>query len=367
MNINRILVNSTVVGCVFAACFSATALAATHGTLNDSGVNVRAESNTSSAIVDKLNEGDMVEILDKRGNWFNVSYADKNSAYIYEDYIEITETDVTVIDEKVSLREAPGENTGKLDRLNKGDVVTAKGIAGDWLLVNSKGTEGYILANSVDGDYIDCLSEVDYATAVTEDYGFVTAVTGLNFRTEPTLDGDIISVLPYMTKAEIIDSDDKWVHILTDDGSEGYVSAEYFDVKTDEDSEEALTKGGQLINYAKQFLGTPYVWGGTDLSSGVDCSGFVYCVFKNAEGISLTRSSAGMAANDGYLIDKSELQAGDLVFFDNDGNGTIDHVGIYMYDGYYIHSSSGIKDGVIISTLSDPYGVSSFAYAKRVL
>ena len=69
--------------------------------------------------------------------------------------------------------------------------------------------------------------------------------------------------------------------------------------------------------------------------------------FKNAEGISLTRSSAGMAANDGYLIDKSELQAGDLVFFDNDGNGTIDHVGIYMYDGYYIHSSSGIKDGVI--------------------
>ena len=71
----------------------------------------------------------------------------------------------------------------------------------------------YIPASSVDGDYIDCLSEVDYATAVTEDYGFVTAVTGLNFRTEPTLDGDIISVLPYMTKAEIIDSDDEWVHI----------------------------------------------------------------------------------------------------------------------------------------------------------
>ena len=62
MNINRILIKSTVVGCVFAACFSATALAATHGTLNDSGVNVRAESNTSSVIVDKLNKGDMVEI-----------------------------------------------------------------------------------------------------------------------------------------------------------------------------------------------------------------------------------------------------------------------------------------------------------------
>ena len=54
MNINRILVKSTVVGCVFAACFSATALAATHGTLNDSGVNVRAESNTSSTIAEIL-------------------------------------------------------------------------------------------------------------------------------------------------------------------------------------------------------------------------------------------------------------------------------------------------------------------------
>ena len=364
MNINRILVNSTVVGCVFAACFSATALAATHGTLNDSGVNVRAESNTSSAIVDKLNEGDMVEILDKRGNWFNVSYADKNSAYIYEDYIEITETDVTVIDEKVSLREAPGENTGKLDRLNKGDVVTAKGIAGDWLLVNSKGTEGYIPASSVDGDYIDCLSEVDYATAVTENYGFVTAVTGLNFRTEPTLDGDIISVLPYMTKAEIIDSDDKWVHILTDDGSEGYVSAEYFDVKTDEDTEEALTKGGQLINYAKQFLGTPYVWGGTNLNTGVDCSGFVYAVYKNF-GITLNRSSASMTSN-GVEVSKANLQAGDLVFFNTGGNSSISHVGIYCGDGTYVHSTDGKGNGVTVTNLNSGYSANTYVTARRI-
>ena len=74
-----------------------------------------------------------------------------------------------------------------------------------------------------------------------------------------------------------------------------------------------------------------------------------------------------MEAENGYFIDKDELQAGDLVFFDNDGNETIDHVGIYMHDGYYIHSSSGKTTGVIISSLYDSYSTQAYARAKRVM
>ena len=74
-----------------------------------------------------------------------------------------------------------------------------------------------------------------------------------------------------------------------------------------------------------------------------------------------------MEAENGYFIGKEELQAGDLVFFDNDGNETIDHVGIYMHDGYYIHSSSGKTTGVIISSLYDSYSTQAYASAKRVM
>ena len=124
--------------------------------------------------------------------------------------------------------------------------------------------------------------------------------------------------------------------------------------------------GKEIIEYAENFLGTPYSWGGTDLENGVDCSGFVYAVYKEF-GIPLSRSSASMEAENGYFIDKDELQAGDLVFFDNDGNETIDHVGIYMHDGYYIHSSSGKTTGVIISSLYDSYSTQAYASAKRVM
>ena len=74
-----------------------------------------------------------------------------------------------------------------------------------------------------------------------------------------------------------------------------------------------------------------------------------------------------MEAADGKFVEKSELEAGDLVFFDNDGSGSIDHVGIYMHDGYYIHSSSGKTTGVIISSLYDDYSMRTYASGKRVI
>ena len=97
----------------------------------------------------------------------------------------------------------------------------------------------------------------------------------------------------------------------------GYVSADYLTVKTGEKpdnttSNTASAKGAAVVVYGKQFIGTPYVWGGTNLNTGVDCSGFVYAVYKNF-GITLSRSSASMTSN-GVEVSKANLQAGDLVF-----------------------------------------------------
>jgi cell wall-associated NlpC family hydrolase len=119
-----------------------------------------------------------------------------------------------------------------------------------------------------------------------------------------------------------------------------------------------------IISYAKNYLGSPYRYGGRS-SKGFDCSGFVSYVLGNF-GISVSRSSSSMA-NNGVAVDKSELQKGDLLFFATTrGSGRVSHVGMYIGDGQFIHSSTWGK-GVVITDLSDAYYTRCFVKAKRVL
>ena len=106
-----------------------------------------------------------------------------------------------------------------------------------------------------------------------------------------------------------------------------------------------------LVEYAKQFVGNPYVWGGTSLTKGADCSGFVLSVFKKY-GITLSHSSRAQA-NEGTKISASELKPGDLVFYGN-GKGNINHVAIYIGGGQVIHASSP-KTGIKISSYKVSY------------
>jgi N-acetylmuramoyl-L-alanine amidase len=105
----------------------------------------------------------------------------------------------------------------------------------------------------------------------------------------------------------------------------------------------------QIVEYAKKFLGVKYVYGGSS-SKGFDCSGFTSYVFKHFE-VSLERTSRSQGSN-GAKIDRSDLKPGDLVFFDtNGGKNAINHVGIYIGDGKFIHASSG--SGTKCVTISD--------------
>ncbi len=119
----------------------------------------------------------------------------------------------------------------------------------------------------------------------------------------------------------------------------------------------------QLIDYAQQFLGTPYAYGGSS-PSGFDCSGFVQYVYQNSLGISLQRTAASQAGQ-GTEVSKSELMPGDIVYFAS--GGYVDHVGIYIGSGQFIHSSSPSSGGVIISSLSQSYYSSHYAGARRIL
>ena len=114
--------------------------------------------------------------------------------------------------------------------------------------------------------------------------------------------------------------------------------------KAEEEAKEKAGSGQAIVDYACQFIGNPYVWGGTSLTNGADCSGFVLSVFKNY-GISLPHSSRAQG-NCGSAVSYSELKPGDLVFYGN--RSGINHVAIYVGGGQVVHASNP-RTGITIS------------------
>lgn len=126
-------------------------------------------------------------------------------------------------------------------------------------------------------------------------------------------------------------------------------------------SEAATEQGSEIAMYALGLIDTGYRFGGKNPDAGLDCSGMVSYIFNRAAGLKLTGSAADMARK-GRQIDKTNLRAGDLVFF-NTLNRPFSHVGIYIGDGRFIHAPSG-NGKVHISRLDNPYFAPRFEMAR---
>ena len=109
---------------------------------------------------------------------------------------------------------------------------------------------------------------------------------------------------------------------------------------------QSLSRRQKIVNYALQFLGNPYVWGGTSLTNGCDCSGFTMRVMEEF-GVSLPHYS-GSQAQLGKKVSSAEMRPGDLVFYSNSG-GRINHVGIYIGNGQIVNAASR-RSGIKISS-----------------
>lgn len=185
----------------------------------------------------------------------------------------------------------------------------------------------------------------------------------VNIRSYPDIEANIISNMN-QEEIKVIGQNKKWYKVIAK-GKEGWVYKDYVKVHRPERIPYAKVEGEYIIEYGLQFLGTPYVWGGTDLKSGVDCSGFTQEVFK-AFDVSISRVSY-MQATEGKHIDKEKLQSGDLIFFDTSGvnNGKVSHVGIYIGENKFLHSDS--THGVMVSSLDSTYYTRNYVKAMRVL
>ena len=153
-----------------------------------------------------------------------------------------------------------------------------------------------------------------------------------------------------------------WYQILYN-GRTGYISAAYSDiVSMDEIHQGNNDLGQQIVDFALQYKGYPYVYA-TEGPNSFDCSGFTYYIYKHF-GYTLNRSSKTQV-NDGVTVSKENLQKGDLVFFSRDGK-TVYHVGLYIGNNQFIHASSP-SVGVIISDLNSTHYSSRFYTAKRII
>ena len=149
-------------------------------------------------------------------------------------------------------------------------------------------------------------------------------------------------------------------------GSSSEPSTSSDGVKQVKQSSEGKTKAEQAIDKAKSLIGSRYRTGGTGPTT-FDCSGFVYYILKGM-GVKTPRSSSEMGAKESWpKVAKKDLKPGDLVFFTSPrSKGGIGHVGMYIGDGKFIHSSSGSAKGVIISSLSSTEYTNRYKWARRV-
>lgn len=254
---------------------------------------------------------------------------------------------IASVDNHLNIRALPqtdGKILGKMSNNAACEIIT---IEDDWAKVKSGEVEGYVS--------LDYILMGDAAIKRAEEVVKLTATVNtdsLKVREEPNLEAPVITLVGNKEELEVVTEEvDGWVGISLD-GENCYVSAEYVEVgmklNTAITMTELLYGEGvsdirvDICQYAKQFVGNPYVWGGTSLTNGADCSGFVKSIFANF-GVKLSRSSNSQV-NDGTKITLDEAESGDLIFYAR--GGRIDHVALYLGGGQVIHASSpstGIK------------------------
>lgn len=300
--LNRVL-RTAVAAAVFLTLFVITASAACIGvgTVNVSGLHLRSEANTDSSILATAPEGDHAIVLEDVGNgWYKVDY---------------------------------------------------------------RTVEGYMSAEYLD---VAAQADVDLGCGVVDTDG-----STLNVRSGPDTDHERTASLDSGTVVSILGVDNGWFKISLGDIT-GYVSSDYMVTCKDEtgargDDPSALAAsslGQQIAEYAKKFLGTPYVWGGNG-PNGFDCSGFTKYIYSQF-GYTLNRTASGQLEN-GVSVSRSELQPGDLVFFyDGKVSTPVSHVGIYIGGDEFIHASTNDYQVKINSLNASNYN-HKYVYARRII
>lgn len=303
-----------------------------------------------------------VTIEENNGPWFKININGKSS-WIHKDLFPVEILKASLETKALAKDEASTDKPqdSKEEEQKNTETVVAKAD-------ESEETESSTEATEESSGEKETSSKTTVASVSVE--GVITG-DDVNVRKGSGTNHGIITQVNTGDVVEILGKTDDWYNVKTEDGVTGWVYGTYVSVGSTlasrgETSNTNSSKRAQIISYAKELLGVRYVYGGST-PSGFDCSGFVWYVF-NHFGIKLNRVAADQAKQ-GTKISRSELQLGDLVFFDtNGGKDYINHVGIYIGNGSFIHASSGSKaKKVVISELNSGFYNDCYMTARKIL
>lgn len=262
-----------------------------------------------------------------------------------------TNLGIAQVDNHLNVREEPDEGAKLVGKMPKNAGCEILEVQGDWTKIESGKVTGYVKS--------EYLLTGDAATEAAQQAMSKMAkvnTTTLYVRAEPNTESTIVTLVPIEEELEVLEELEGWVKVNID-GDEGYVSSEYVDVSAKlpkastiqelQVGEGVSEKSVSVVSYAKQFVGNRYVYGGTSLTNGTDCSGFTMGVYAKF-GVGLPHSSRAQA-NCGTRVGLNEVQPGDLIFYSNGGG--INHVALYIGGGQVVHASSP-KSGIKISGMN---------------
>lgn len=331
-------------------------------------LNIRTQPDTASEVAGQGLKNERYELVGETEGWVQIPEGYMSADYVTKEYAlnEARKLDlramvfnmysnigISNVDSYLNVREEPSEDAkviGKMPGKAAGDILET--TDNGWYKIQSGKITGYVKS-----DYIlTGQAAKDEALEVAQ-LMVIVNTDMLNVRSEPTTDSQIWTQISNNERYPVLQQLDGWVEIELEEDSNAYVATEFVDVRyalpeaikfspLEEKANAAASLRTQIVNYALQFLGNPYVWGGTSLTKGADCSGFVLSVFGHY-GISLPHYS-GSQANMGKAVTSSEMRPGDLVFYAN-SRGTINHVGIYIGNGQIVNAASR-RSGIKISS-----------------
>lgn len=368
-------------------------------------LNVRSEPKADADVVDQVFKNERYDIKSQQDGWIQISDGYISADYVTVKYAldeaikqDMRQTVLSLYDNLgvsnvsnyLNVRDNPDETKGKIIAKlpsNAGCDILDTSTAG-WLKIRSGNITGYVKS-----EYILTGQQAKDKALQVAKLMAISNTDGVNVRTEPNTNSSIYTQISNSERFLVADQQDGWVKIEIDD-QDAYLSSDYVDVKygleeaikytpvvevADTSNSKSNTKnstgksssssksGGkkssandgaagsksgsvsskraQIANYAVQFVGNRYVYGGTSLTNGTDCSGFTMSVMAKF-GVSLPHNS-GSQAGSGKSITSSQMRPGDLVFYS--GSGGINHVALYIGNGQVCHASNA-KSGIKIST-----------------
>ncbi len=321
---------------------------------------VRLEPSTESEAIASVYQNEEIEVVLYGDDWMKVALDADTYGYVQSDYVEY----ITYYPTAKTLAELEAEETVEEDTYEESlyeeelseeefyeEESYEENIYVEETYVNE--TESVVTETEAAVEEDEDEDNVYYADASSIEYDFYyDANEGVYVTIE---DGEISTLSETSAVIDSTDSEDEEA-VFFEDPDEYYGTSEETETEAEKTETKSTTTsttsdasvGESIVSYASEFLGNSYVYGGTSLTDGCDCSGFVQSVYANFD-IDVSRTAEDQASS-GTVVDTDDLQEGDLLFYSSDGE-TIDHVAIYTGDNTIIHAAN--EDRGIVTDYAD--------------